>query len=142
MAPFSQNSKADRSSAGGSGHAHPGLNLDEWLVRLDEIAGRWVTERSPAALAQALFVTDGYVGNTDDYTDPRNSLLDDVIDRRLGIPITLSVLAMLLGGTAAGVALRAHPFMAGTIVTTLWVAGTWRGLALVRSARKYAASNV
>ena len=57
------------------------------------------------------------------------------------LPITLSVLAMLLGGTATGVALRAHPFIAGTIVTTLWVAGTWRGLALVRSAQKYAASN-
>jgi MerE protein len=58
------------------------------------------------------------------------------------LPITLSVLAMLLGGTATGVALRAHPFIAGTIVTTLWVAGTWRGFALVRSAQKYAASNV
>jgi MerE protein len=57
------------------------------------------------------------------------------------LPITLSVLAMLLGGTATGIALRAHPFIAGTIVTTLWVAGTWRGFALVRSAQKYAASN-
>jgi regulator of sirC expression with transglutaminase-like and TPR domain len=80
-----------------AGHAHPGLNLDEWLVRLDEIAGRWVAERSPAALAQALFVTDGFAGNTDDYTDPRNSLLDDVIDRRLGIPITLSILMTEIG---------------------------------------------
>ena len=57
------------------------------------------------------------------------------------LPITLSVMAMLLGGTATGLALRAHPFMAGTIVTTLWVAGTWRGFALVRAARTYAASN-
>lgn len=51
------------------------------------------------------------------------------------LPITLSLLALLLGGTAAGVALRAHPLIAGTMVTALWVAGTWRGFALVRSAR-------
>jgi hypothetical protein len=54
------------------------------------------------------------------------------------LPITLGVLAMLLGGTAAGVALRAHPYIAAMIVTLLWVAGTWRGFALVRAARKYA----
>ena len=58
------------------------------------------------------------------------------------LPITLSVLALLLGGTAAGALLRAHPYLAGAVVTALWVAGTWRGFALVRSAQKYAASNV
>ena len=78
-------------------HAHPGLNLDEWLIRLDEIAGRLVAERSPAALAEALFVTEGFSGNTDEYSDPRNSLLDDVIDRRLGIPISLSILMIEIG---------------------------------------------
>ena len=56
------------------------------------------------------------------------------------LPITLSVLALLLGGTAAGALLRAHPYVAGTVITALWVAGTWRGFALVRSAQKYAAS--
>jgi MerE protein len=52
------------------------------------------------------------------------------------LPITLSVLALIFGGTAAGVALRAHPFIAGVIVTALWVAGTWRGFALVRAAKR------
>jgi regulator of sirC expression with transglutaminase-like and TPR domain len=80
-----------------AGHAHPGLNLDEWLVRLDEIAGRHVAHRTPAALAEALFVAGGFTGNIDDYSDPRNSLLDDVIDRRLGIPITLSILMIEIG---------------------------------------------
>ncbi len=80
-----------------AGHAHPGLNLDEWLVRLDEIAGRCVAHRTPAALAEALFVTDGFAGNLEDYSDPRNSLLDDVIDRRLGIPISLSILMIEIG---------------------------------------------
>ncbi len=78
-------------------HAHPGLNLDEWLVRLDEIAGRCVASRTPAELARALFVAEGFVGNTSEYSDPRNSLLDDVIDRRLGIPISLSILMIEIG---------------------------------------------
>jgi hypothetical protein len=51
------------------------------------------------------------------------------------LPITLSALALILGGTAAGAMLRAHPYIAGTVVTLLWIAGTWRGFALVRRAR-------
>ncbi len=58
------------------------------------------------------------------------------------LPITLSVLALLFGGTAAGVALREHPFVAAAIVTALWVAGTWRGLHLVRAARAVTSSIV
>lgn len=53
------------------------------------------------------------------------------------LPITLGALALVLGGTAAGVALRAHPFIAGAVVTLLWAAGTWRGFHLIRSARSY-----
>jgi len=51
------------------------------------------------------------------------------------LPITLSVLGLLLGGTAAGALLRAHPYVAGAVVTTLWAAGTWRGFRLIRAAR-------
>ena len=51
------------------------------------------------------------------------------------LPITLSVLALLLGGTAAGALLRAHPYVAAMVVTALWAAGTWRGFRLIRSAR-------
>ena len=39
------------------------------------------------------------------------------------LPITLAALALLLGGTAAGAALRAHPYIAAVIVTLLWAAG-------------------
>ena len=53
------------------------------------------------------------------------------------LPITLSVLALLLGGTAAGALLGAHPYVAGADVTALWAAGTWRGFKLIRSARSY-----
>ncbi len=55
------------------------------------------------------------------------------------LPITLSVLALLLGGTAAGAALRAHPYLAAIVVTLLWAAGTWRGYRLIRRARSAAA---
>jgi hypothetical protein len=54
----------------------------------------------------------------------------------------LSVMALLLGGTAAGALLRAHPYIAGAVVTALWIAGTWRGLALVRRARMVTSSAV
>ena len=57
------------------------------------------------------------------------------------LPITLAALALLLGGTAAGVALRAHPYIAAVIVTLLWAAGTWRGYSLIRAARKFATSS-
>jgi hypothetical protein len=52
------------------------------------------------------------------------------------LPITLGALALLLGGTATGVALRAHPYIAGVIVTLLWAAGTWRGYSLIKRARR------
>jgi cytochrome c biogenesis protein CcdA len=54
------------------------------------------------------------------------------------LPITLSVLALLLGGTAAGTALRSHPYVAGAAITSLWAAGTWRGFLLVRAAQRFA----
>jgi hypothetical protein len=54
------------------------------------------------------------------------------------LPITLSALALLLGGTAAGALLRAHPYIAAAAVTLLWAAGTWRGYSLIRSAHRKA----
>ena len=54
------------------------------------------------------------------------------------LPITLSVLALMLGGTAAGALLRAHPYVAGAVVTLLWAAGTWRGFALIKRAKQFA----
>jgi regulator of sirC expression with transglutaminase-like and TPR domain len=42
------------------------------------------------ALGRLLFEEEGFRGNAGDYYDPRNSFLNDVLDRRLGIPITLS----------------------------------------------------
>lgn len=97
-------------------HAHPDIDVEDWLVRLDEIASRCVARRTAVALGEALFVDEGFAGNTDDYADPRNSLIDDVVDRRLGIPITLSILmievARRIGLRLHGVGMPGH-FLVG-----------------------------
>jgi regulator of sirC expression with transglutaminase-like and TPR domain len=85
-------------------HANPTLDVDGRLLELDELAAR-VDAGSGEELAHALFVDEGFAGNVDDYGDPRNSFLDDVLDRHLGIPITLSVL-MLEVGRRRGVVLH------------------------------------
>ena len=50
------------------------------------------------------------------------------------LPLTLGFLAVVLGGTALGALVRDHAVVAGVIVTAVWVAGTGRGLWLVRQA--------
>ena len=49
------------------------------------------------ALAQHLFESEGFSGNATDYYDPRNSFLNEVLDRRIGIPLTLSIVYMEVG---------------------------------------------
>jgi len=79
--------------------AYPALDVDRWLGELDALADAvrpGITPgMSPAAavdaLAARLFGDGGFRGNQEDYYDPRNSFLNDVLDRRTGIPITLSV---------------------------------------------------
>src|SRR4029450_10168429 len=48
-------------------------------------------------LCSFLFEGEKFRGNSEDYYDPRNSCLNDVLDRRLGIPITLAVVVMEVG---------------------------------------------
>lgn len=75
-----------------------GADIESGLARLDELAAAAHGARSTAAdLADHLFVREGFAGNTRDYHDPRNSFLPDVMERRLGIPITLSVLMIEVG---------------------------------------------
>lgn len=52
------------------------------------------------------------------------------------LPLTLGVLAGVLGGTALGAALREHALLAGVIIAAAWLAGTARGLVLVRRAEQ------
>jgi regulator of sirC expression with transglutaminase-like and TPR domain len=74
---------------------HHEVDVPVQLARFDDLAIH--APPAPDALATYLFVERGFAGNSVDYADPRNSLLDDVLDRRLGIPITLSVLMMEIG---------------------------------------------
>src|SRR5581483_10360374 len=53
-----------------------------------------------AALSRYLFHELGFRGNTQNYYDPRNSYFNQVLDRRIGLPITLSLVAMSVGGRA------------------------------------------
>ncbi|MBD2178796.1 tetratricopeptide repeat protein [Pseudanabaena sp. FACHB-1998] len=46
---------------------------------------------------QYLFVEQGFIGNDNDYYDPRNSFINDVLERRLGIPLSLSIIYMAIG---------------------------------------------
>jgi hypothetical protein len=52
------------------------------------------------------------------------------------LPLTLAVGATALSGTALGLALRAHPYAAGVVVTVAWGAATWRGVFLLRLAAR------
>lgn len=77
-------------------HAHPELDVDARLAQLDALAAR-AAGFSAGELSTLLFVSEGFRGNDSDYGDPRNSFLDEVLERRLGIPITLSVLMLEVG---------------------------------------------
>lgn len=79
-----------------AGHAYPTLDVAEGLHRLDELAGRCPLP-TLEGLRRYLFDEVGFAGNTFDFADPRNSLLNEVLDRRLGIPISLAVVFMEVG---------------------------------------------
>src|SRR5207247_2929672 len=86
-----------------AGIEHPELDVDEEAARLDALATRSgaAASRGPQAaldqLVAFLFFQEGFRGNDKEYYDPRNSCLNDVLDRRLGIPITLAVVVMEVG---------------------------------------------
>jgi regulator of sirC expression with transglutaminase-like and TPR domain len=87
---------------------YPRLDPDPYLTRLDRMgdAARRAIERHIAttgdrstlgcvtALNAYLFAEQGFVGNEETFEDPRNSCLNEVIERRTGIPITLSLVYM------------------------------------------------
>jgi regulator of sirC expression with transglutaminase-like and TPR domain len=77
-------------------HAHPGLDIAAERGRLDELAAQ-LPSTTFDGLRAHLFDELGFTGDQTTYYDARNSLLPDVLDRRLGIPITLVVLAMEVG---------------------------------------------
>ena len=79
---------------------YPQLELSPYLDMLDRIGDLARRKRNAAGspldivenINAVLFETYGFRGNSEAYYDPRNSFFNDVLDRRLGIPITLCVL--------------------------------------------------
>jgi len=98
---------------------YPDLDIDAYAARIDELAHQVALQvpdlnpqRTMAALNRVLFDEARLRGNRDDYYDPRNSFLNDVLDRGLGIPITLAVIYMevarRVGFPLAGVGMPGH----------------------------------
>lgn len=97
----------------------PGLDVEHYRARLYEL-GLTARERLAQAkddnpvvvLNRFIFEELGFTGNQTDYYDPRNSLLSEVLERRTGIPITLSVVYMEIGRRAGlhvdGIGLPGH----------------------------------
>jgi len=81
---------------------YPNLDIQAYLRKLDILAARAQVlageDRTAInvieAINEVLFVQEGLRGNDEDYFDPRNSYLNEVLDRKLGIPISLSVVYM------------------------------------------------
>jgi regulator of sirC expression with transglutaminase-like and TPR domain len=99
---------------------YPRLDVDHYVDELDALADR-VVWRSNAAeppvfrlghLHAEMFDIDGYHGDDVNYFDVKNAYLNDVIDRRAGLPITLSIIflhvATRIGLNAHGVGLPGH----------------------------------
>lgn len=84
---------------------YPQLPVDLYLARLDQIAeevkDRLANETAPLLvlneLIDTLYVRRGLAGNREAYYDPRNSFLNDVLDRGLGIPLTLGIVLLETG---------------------------------------------
>jgi regulator of sirC expression with transglutaminase-like and TPR domain len=76
--------------------AHPDLDIDRQCERLDDLA-RGCPVSTFDGLRAYLFDSLGFRGNTRDYGDPENSFLDSVLERRVGIPISLAVVMMEIG---------------------------------------------
>jgi regulator of sirC expression with transglutaminase-like and TPR domain len=97
---------------------YPNLEIEEYAGRVETLARRVAAQVSDSeqhtlgSLNRVLFEEAQLRGNREDYYDPRNSFLNDVLDRGLGIPITLSILYMevarRVGFPLSGVGMPGH----------------------------------
>jgi regulator of sirC expression with transglutaminase-like and TPR domain len=72
------------------------VDVSAQLARLDDVAAQ-IGSADTREVCRFVFETLGVRGDRETYDDPRNSYLDQVLDRRLGIPISISVLLMEIG---------------------------------------------
>jgi regulator of sirC expression with transglutaminase-like and TPR domain len=97
---------------------YPDLDAEAYLGQLTGMAheaGRYLRGSLPArvtGLCRYLFHDMGFRGNTQSYYDPRNSYLNDVLERRTGLPILLATVTIAVGTRAGlevvGVGLPGH----------------------------------
>jgi regulator of sirC expression with transglutaminase-like and TPR domain len=99
---------------------YPDLDVEHYLDRMTALARQAESLVSVGAntvervqlLSGFLFDEQGFAGNREEYSDPRNSFLNQVLERRRGIPITLSVIYLdigrRLGLNLYGVSFPAH----------------------------------
>lgn len=99
---------------------YPRLDVDAYLATLDALAARVRRRMGPREpevfllghLHNELFDVEGFSGNAQNYYDVRNSFLNEVIDRKVGLPITLAIVfidvARRVGLNASGVGLPGH----------------------------------
>lgn len=84
---------------------YPQLPIDLYLARLDQVAeevkDRLAEENAPLVVLQevveTLYTRRGFEGNREAYHDPRNSFVNDVLDRGVGIPLTLGIVLLEVG---------------------------------------------
>lgn len=117
-------------------HAYPDLDVDDQLRQIDGLAAGCYAPTLDA-LVRHLFVELEFGGNRREYYDPRNSFLNDVVERRVGIPISLSVLAIVvgrrLGVPLVGVGLPGHFLLRDQVDTDVFVDPFDRGALLDRA---------
>ncbi|ETX05904.1 SirB1 family protein [Candidatus Entotheonella palauensis] len=126
---------------------YPEMSVRTYLDRIDEMAeavkAELGLELDPVRIVQEinthLFETLGFRGNWEQYYDPRNSFLNDVIDRGLGIPITLSTIYIevgrLVGLPIAGVGMPGHFIVQYTAQPEpFWIDPFERGTMMTRDA--------
>jgi regulator of sirC expression with transglutaminase-like and TPR domain len=96
-------------------HVPRDVAVAKWTDRLDTLAAA-CDAADFDGVRRLLFAVEGFRGNVERYDDPANSFLDSVLDRRLGIPITLAVVmlevARRLDVPAAGIGMPGH-FLVG-----------------------------
>ena len=98
---------------------YPKLDIEVYAARMEQLARRVAAlvphpepQLARAALNRVLFEELNLRGNREEYYDPRNSFLNEVLDRGLGIPITLAIVymevAQRVGFSLAGVGMPGH----------------------------------